>query len=65
MPNADVATGGISLVPDNFAVKLLEFCCANIEVMRPVVAEDRNNNVTTAVQKITTVLIFVTMGRTM
>lgn len=48
------------MLPDNFAVNLLKFCCANIGVMKFAVPTDSNNNVTEAVLKITTALIFVT-----
>jgi hypothetical protein len=51
-------TGGTSLLPDSFAVNLLEFCCANIVVVRQAVAAS-NSNVAPAALKITTVLIFV------
>ena len=52
--------GGTSLLPDNFAVNLLNFCCANIVVVRPAVATASNNNMAPAVLKISRVLFFVT-----
>ncbi|HXX98673.1 MAG TPA: hypothetical protein VEL11_16350 [Candidatus Bathyarchaeia archaeon] len=60
MPDPAIVTGGTSLLPDNFAVNLLKFCCANIVVVRPAVATASNNNVVAAVLKISKVLFFVT-----
>lgn len=55
-----VVTGGISLLPDNFAMNLLTFCCANTVVVRQAIARASNNNVAAAVLESTTVLIFAT-----
>jgi hypothetical protein len=60
MPDPAVVTGGTSSLPDNFAVNLLKFCCANIVVVRPAVATASNNNVAAAVLKVSRVLFFFT-----
>ncbi len=65
IPDPAVVTGGTSLLPDNFAVNLLKFCCANIVVMRPDVATASNNNVAVAGTQDYYCLDFRYQGRTM